>query len=77
MSCDEILTVKEAAALLKISENTCYNWTHIEGFPCVRIGNINRIPRTLLLEWVNARAQGQGLPYQGKGIALADLMASL
>lgn len=69
---DEILTVKQAAALLKISENTCYNWTHIEGFPCVKIGSIHRIPRTLLLEWVNARAQGQGLPCQSKGVALTD-----
>lgn len=55
------MTVKEAAVLLKISENTCYNWIHIEGFPCVKIGSIHRIPRSLLLEWVNARAQGNGL----------------
>lgn len=59
---DEILTVPEAAKLLKISETTCYNWIHIEGFPCVKIGNCRRIPRTLLLEWVNEQAKQQKAP---------------
>ncbi len=60
MANDEILTVPEAAKLLKISENTAYNWTHIEGFPAVRIGNCIRIPRALLLEWMEARAGSRG-----------------
>lgn len=53
---DEILTVKEAAQLLKIAEKTCYEWIHIEGFPCVKIGNVRRIPRSLLMEWVASQA---------------------
>lgn len=57
---DEILTVPEAAKLLKISNKTAYDWTHIEGFPCVKIGNCRRIPRSLLMEWVAAQAQKQG-----------------
>lgn len=60
MANDEILTVPEAAKLLKISENTAYNWTHIEGFPAVRIGNCIRIPRALLLEWMEDRAGSRG-----------------
>lgn len=60
MSHDEILTVPEAAKLLKISEKTCYDWIHIEGFPCVKIGRCRRIPRTLLLEWVEAQAGKRG-----------------
>ncbi|MDE6997445.1 MAG: helix-turn-helix domain-containing protein [Oscillospiraceae bacterium] len=56
---DEILTVQEAAQLLKISVAKCYEWTHIDGFPCVRVGNIRRIPRALLLEWMNGQAQKQ------------------
>ncbi len=56
---DEILTVEEAAALLKISKNTLYNWIHIDGFPRVKVGNIYRIPRTMLLEWMNRQA-GRG-----------------
>lgn len=54
---DEILTVQEAAQLLKISEKTAYEWIHIDGFPCVRIGRCRRIPRSLLMEWVRDRAR--------------------
>lgn len=57
---DEVLTVREAAQLLKISEKTAYDWTHIEGFPCVRIGRCRRIPRSLLMEWVRDRARKDG-----------------
>lgn len=53
-----ILTVKEAAEILDISANTCYEWTHIEGFPAVRIGKCVRIHRDQLLEWFKARAGG-------------------
>ena len=53
---DAILTVPEAAKLLKISAKTCYDWTHIEGFPAFKIGNTTRIPRDLLMDWVNAQA---------------------
>lgn len=56
---DEILTVPEMAKLLKISSKTAYDWTHIEGFPCVKIGNCTRIPRALLMEWVAAQAKGK------------------
>lgn len=54
---DEILTVKEAAELLKISVNTCYEWIHIEGFPCLKVKHRCRIPRGLLLEWVDEQAR--------------------
>lgn len=60
MVTDEILTVPEAAQLLKISEATAYAWVHIEGFPAVKIGNCIRIPRALLLEWMAAQAGNRG-----------------
>lgn len=60
MANDEILTVKEVAELLKISAKTCYDWTHIEGFPCVKIGNCSRIPRAMLLEWMERQAGKRG-----------------
>lgn len=53
-----ILTVKEAAELLDISVNTCYEWTNIEGFPAVKIGRCIRIHRDQLMEWFKARAGG-------------------
>ena len=60
---DDILTAREAAKLLKISEKTLYNWVHIEGFPKLKVGNCIRIPRGLLMDWVNAQAtKGEILP---------------
>lgn len=59
MANDEILTVKEAAELLKISTKTCYDWTHIEGFPCVKIGNCSRIPGPCCWNgWSSRRGNG-------------------
>ncbi len=46
-----VLTAQEAAELLDISVNTFYDWTHIAGFPAVKIGNIIRIHRDQLMEW--------------------------
>ena len=60
MAEDEILTVQEAAKLLKISVRTCYDWIHIDGFPCGRVGSCRRIPRGLLLEWMNDQARKGG-----------------
>ena len=61
MTDNPILTVAEAAELLRISTKTCYNWIHIEGFPAFKIGNSVRIPRDLLLEWANAQAASPGV----------------
>lgn len=54
---DEILTVKEAAELLKIHPDSMYNVIHIEGFPAIHIGRRIRIPRAMLMEWVKAQAR--------------------
>ena len=53
---DEILTVPEAAKLLKVCDKTVYTWTHMEGFPALKLGNTTRIPYDLLMDWVNAQA---------------------
>lgn len=60
MNSDEILTVPEMAKLLKISTDTAYEWIHIEGFPCMKIGKCRRIPRALLMEWVREQARKNG-----------------
>ena len=52
-----ILTVKEAAKLLQVSDKTMYDWVHIKGFPALRIGNTIRIRKDLLMEWVGQQAK--------------------
>lgn len=58
---DAILTVPEAAKLMKVCSKTMYEWTHMEGFPVLHIGNTKRIPYGLLMDWANAQAQKKGV----------------
>lgn len=58
-----ILTVQEAAEILDISVATCYEWTHIDGFPLVKIGNCSRMHREQLMEWFKNQA---GKPAGGR-----------
>jgi len=46
----------EAARLCGVSRPTLYRWTHMEGFPVVRLGGTVRIPVKDLEEWF--RKQG-------------------
>ncbi len=57
---DMILTVPEAAKLLKVCDKTIYTWTHRADFPAVKIGSVTRIPYSLLMGWVNAQATKGG-----------------
>lgn len=52
------LTVKQAAQLLQLSEDTVYPMTHQQGFPAVRIGRAIRIDRRRLEEWAAAQTKG-------------------
>lgn len=54
MKGNEILTVKQAAQLLQLSEDVVYPLTHRADFPAVRIGRIIRIPYDMLMAWVEA-----------------------
>jgi PTS system nitrogen regulatory IIA component len=49
------LTVRDAAALLNVSEKTVYRWIHQGVLPAYRINDQYRINRAELLEWATAR----------------------
>lgn len=51
-----LITVAEAARLLSVSRPTIYKWSHVAGFPAVKIGGCTRIIAGDLIEW----AQSQG-----------------
>ena len=53
----EVLTVKEAAELLQVCDRTVYTWAHRQDFPVLRIGTVIRIPKNLLLAWVENQAK--------------------
>lgn len=48
------LSVSEAAEELGICTKLCYELTHVDGFPAIRIGHRVRISRDGLREWVKA-----------------------
>ena len=52
------LTVKQAAQLLQLSEDTVYPMAHRQDFPAVRIGRAIRIDRRRLEEWAAAQTKG-------------------
>jgi len=46
------VNVAEAARLVGVSRPTMARWTHIEGFPVVRIGGVVRVPVEGLRAWI-------------------------
>ncbi|MGH9421884.1 MAG: helix-turn-helix domain-containing protein, partial [Thermoanaerobaculia bacterium] len=54
-----LLTVEEAAAVLRIGRNMCYELIRQGQIPHVRLGRLIRVPRFGLEAWI---AQQSGLP---------------
>jgi len=55
MELDELLTVKEAAALLKVAPSWIYERTRLRKIPVRKLGGHVRIPKAELLRWVDAQ----------------------
>lgn len=51
-----LLTVEEAAALLRIGRNTCYEMVRQQRIPHVRLGRLIRVPRQGLEHWISREA---------------------
>lgn len=58
----DLLTLREAAAALRLSERALYDLVHRRAVPCVRIGGRWLFPRPALAAWVAARAEGPAPP---------------
>ena len=54
----ELLTVPEAARLLRISRNLAYELVARKEIPASRLGRVMRVPRHGLAAWLNAQAGG-------------------
>ncbi|MHC4887010.1 MAG: helix-turn-helix domain-containing protein [Planctomycetota bacterium] len=57
-----MLTVKETAALLRVSEKTVYRWVGKGKVPHVRVGGQYRFPRSELLSWARERGKAVSGP---------------
>ena len=59
-----LLTVVEAARMLRISRNLAYELIAQHQIPCIRLGRVIRVPRGALLDWVKTESRA------GKGPAM-------
>ena len=53
-----LLTVPEAARLLRIGRNLAYELVARREIPSVRLGRVIRVPRASLEQWIDAESQG-------------------
>ena len=53
-----LLTVREAAQLLRISRNLAYELVTRGEIPAIRLGRVIRVPRTALDQWLEAGSLG-------------------
>jgi excisionase family DNA binding protein len=47
-----LLTVEEAAGVLRVGRNTCYELVRQHQIPYIRLGRLIRVPRQALMSWV-------------------------
>jgi excisionase family DNA binding protein len=55
MDPDELLTVQEAAALLKVAPSWIYERTRLRKMPMRKLGGHVRIPKAELLRWIDTQ----------------------
>ena len=63
---DEVLTIKEVAALLKLAEKTVYAMANAGELPAFKIRGQWRIKRAELDRWMDAQPRGGG-PHGDRG----------
>jgi PTS system nitrogen regulatory IIA component len=72
-----LLTVREAAALLKVAERQIYHWVDEEEIPFQRVRDQVRFNRTDLLEWATGRRLSISLEAFDTGLDAEDRAPSL
>lgn len=54
---DEILTLEEAAAFLRVKRRTLYDRVQRKTIPHLRVGKLIRFSKSALLDWMQQQAQ--------------------
>ena len=63
---DEVLTIKEVAALLKLAEKTVYSMAQRGELPAFKVRGQWRIRRTELDRWIDEQPRGRGEDRDGE-----------
>jgi excisionase family DNA binding protein len=61
----DLLTVPEAAKLLRISRNLAYELVARHEIPAIRLGRVIRVPKQGLEEWLDRQVDGNRGPANG------------
>jgi len=62
MQNNDILTIEEVAAYLRVSERTVYEWAQKGDIPCGKLGAAWRFKRSEIENWVDRRLSGKPRP---------------
>ena len=84
MNDDEIMTLEEVAAYLKLKPQTVYKWAQEEQIPAAKLGKEWRFRKSLLDEWIDTAIvlsrggfdlmwQASVVAVRQKGLSSADL----
>jgi excisionase family DNA binding protein len=73
----EMVTVREAAALLGVSRPTVEKYIKRGNFPSVMIGRCRRIRRRDLESFIRERTQWGWTPYEGSAVDPSDYTAQV
>jgi PTS system nitrogen regulatory IIA component len=74
MSDHEILTIKEVAEYLRVSERTVYDWAQKGEIPCGKLGTNWRFKRSEIERWADEKLQARPKPIVPKVIRVEDVL---
>jgi excisionase family DNA binding protein len=66
---EDLLTVPEAAELLKVPQSWLFDRTRKDAIPLVRLGKYIRLPRAALLRWIERGCPAEWKEAEVKGDA--------
>lgn len=72
----DILTIKDVAEYLQISEETVTDWAQKGEIPCGKLGNCWRFKRIEVEHWVNRKLVGSNRKSKTRPIAIADVLTA-
>ncbi len=58
---ERLLTAREVASLLRMTQNRLYELAKIGGIPCVRVGHRIRFSEAELMEWIRSGGTQRGI----------------
>ncbi len=70
----EILTIKDVAEHLQVSERTVSDWAQKGEIPCGKLGNSWRFKRVEVERWLDEKLASKPKPSEKSAIAIADVL---